>query len=96
MLGVERVRLSVGGRFENPVLEPGLKESRAVTGAEGALVEFDAPVRGGGIDDDLAGSDDLRARPQIYLVIRNISRRTKLTPSVVGSHSEDCSKNPAS
>jgi hypothetical protein len=46
---------SLGSRFENPVLEPGVEESRALTGAEGALFEFDAPVPCGGIGNDLTG-----------------------------------------
>ena len=51
----EPVRLRLGGRFENPILEPDVVKSRAVTGNERAFFEFDAPVPCGGVRNNFAG-----------------------------------------
>ena len=54
-LGTEEVQLRFRSRFENPVLESRLEESRAGTGYEGVFLDFDAPVPCAWIGDDLAG-----------------------------------------
>src|SRR5258708_4691814 len=51
----ESVRLRLGRRFENPVLEPGRGQFRAVIGNESAFFDCDAPILRGGVGDYFAG-----------------------------------------
>src|SRR6201999_3471219 len=53
-LGAVRLRLRLGRRLENPVLEPGGGQFRAVLGNEGAFFDCDAPILRSRIGDYFA------------------------------------------